>query len=58
MGIFFINILACIIILSVVLYSCEILSLTLTEEHTLRVFEKRTLKRIYVPKKGEIIGKR
>jgi hypothetical protein len=34
-----------VIILSVVLYGCEILSLTLREEHRLRVFENRVLRR-------------
>jgi hypothetical protein len=35
-----------IIILPVVLYRCETWSLTLREEHRLRVFEKRVLSRI------------
>ena len=35
------------IILSVVLYGCETWSLTLREEHRLRVFENRVLKRIF-----------
>jgi hypothetical protein len=35
------------IILLVVLYECEILSLTLKEEHKLRVFGKRVLRRIF-----------
>jgi hypothetical protein len=37
------------IILSVVLYECETWSLTLREEHRLRVFENRVLKRIFGP---------
>jgi hypothetical protein len=37
------------IILSVVLYGCETWSLTLREEHRLRVFENRVLRRIFGP---------
>jgi hypothetical protein len=37
-------------ILPVVLYGCETWSLTLREEHTLRVFENRVLRRIFGPK--------
>jgi hypothetical protein len=36
------------LILSVVLYGCENWSLTLREEHRLRVFENRVLRRIFV----------
>jgi hypothetical protein len=39
------------IILSVVLYGCETWSLTLREEHRLRVFENRVLRRIFGPKR-------
>jgi hypothetical protein len=39
-----------IIILPVVLYGCETWSLTLREEHRLRVFENRVLRRIFGPK--------
>jgi hypothetical protein len=39
-----------IIILPVVLYGCETLFLTLREEHILRVFENRVLRRIFGPK--------
>jgi hypothetical protein len=42
------------IILPVVLYGCETWSLTLTEEHTLRVFENRVLRRIFRPKTDEV----
>jgi hypothetical protein len=43
------------IILPVVLHGCETLSLMLREEHRLRVFENRVLKRIFEPKRdGEI----
>jgi hypothetical protein len=38
------------IILTVVLYGCKTLSLTLREEHRLRVFENRVLRRIFGPK--------
>jgi hypothetical protein len=44
------------IILSVVLYGCEALSLTLREEHRLRVFENRALGRIFGPKRDEVTG--
>jgi hypothetical protein len=44
------------IILPVVLYGCETLSLTLREEHRLRVFEKRVLRRIFGPKSDEVTG--
>jgi hypothetical protein len=37
------------IILPVVLYGCETWRLTLTEEHRLRVFENRVLRRIFGP---------
>jgi hypothetical protein len=39
------------IILHVVLYGCGIWSLTLREEHRLRVFENRVLRRIFVLKR-------
>ena len=41
------------IILPVVLYGCETWSLTLREECRLRVFEKRILRRIFGPNRGE-----
>jgi hypothetical protein len=44
------------IILPVVLYGCETWSLTLREEHRLRVFENRLLRRIVGPKKDEVTG--
>jgi hypothetical protein len=44
------------IILPVVLYGCETWSLTLREEHTLRVFENRVLRRIFGPKRDEVMG--
>jgi hypothetical protein len=44
------------IILPVVLYGCETWSLTLREEHRLRVFENRVLKRIFGPKRNEVMG--
>jgi hypothetical protein len=40
----------------VVLYGCETWSLTLREEHRLRVFENSVLRRIFGPKKNEVIG--
>jgi hypothetical protein len=44
------------IILSVVLFGCETWSLTLKEEHRLRVFENRVLRRIFGPKRDEVMG--
>jgi len=44
------------IILPVVLYGCETWSLTLREEHRLRVFENRMLRRIFGPKRDEVTG--
>jgi hypothetical protein len=42
--------------LHVVLYVCETWSLTLREEHRLRVFENRVLRRILGPKRDEVTG--
>jgi len=42
------------IILRVVLYGCETLSLTLTEERRLRLFENRVLRGIFGPKRDEV----
>jgi hypothetical protein len=38
----------------VVLYECETWSLTLREEHSLRVFENRVLRRIFKPRRDEV----
>jgi hypothetical protein len=43
-------------ILPVVLYGCETRSLTLREEHRLRVFENRVLRRIFGPQRDEMTG--
>jgi hypothetical protein len=43
-------------ILTVVLYGCETWSLTLRDEHRLRVFENRMLRRIFGPKRDEVTG--
>jgi hypothetical protein len=43
------------IILPVVLYGCETWSLTLREEHRLRVFENRVLRRIFGLKRDEVM---
>jgi hypothetical protein len=40
--------------LPVVLYGCETWSLTLREEHRLRVFENKVLRRIFGPKRDEV----
>ena len=44
------------VLLPVVLYGCETLSLTLREEHSLRVFENRVLKRVFGPKRDKVTG--
>jgi hypothetical protein len=44
------------IILPVVLYGCETWSLTLREEHRRRVFENMVLRRIFGPKRDDVIG--
>jgi hypothetical protein len=41
------------VILPIVLYGCETWSLTLREEHRLRVFENRVLRKIFGPKREE-----
>jgi hypothetical protein len=43
------------IILPVVLCGCETWSLTVREEHRLRVFENRVLRRIFGPKRDEVM---
>jgi len=42
------------IILPVVLYGCEVWSLTLREERKLRVFENMVLRRIFGPRRDEV----
>jgi hypothetical protein len=42
--------------LPVFLYGCETWSLTVREEHNLRLFEKRVLRRIFGPKRDEVVG--
>jgi hypothetical protein len=44
------------IILTVVLHGCETCSLTLREEHRLRVFENKVLRRTFGPKRDEATG--
>jgi hypothetical protein len=44
------------IILPLVLYGCKICSLTLREDHRLRVFENIVLKRIVGPRRDEVAG--
>jgi hypothetical protein len=46
------------IILPVVFCGCETWSLTLRKEHSLRVFENRVLRRIFGPKRHEVMGER
>ena len=40
----------------IVLYGCEAWSLTMREQHRLRVFESRVLRRILGPKRDEVTG--
>jgi hypothetical protein len=40
----------------VILHGCETWFLTLREEHRLRVFENRVLRRIFGPKRDEVTG--
>jgi hypothetical protein len=42
--------------LPVVLYGCETWSLTLREEHRLRVFTNKVLRRIFGSKRDEVTG--
>jgi len=44
------------IILPLVLYGCEVWSLTLREERKLRVFENMVLRRIFGPRRDEVTG--
>jgi hypothetical protein len=44
------------IILPIVLHECETWTLALREEHRLRVFENRVLRRILGPKRDEVTG--
>jgi hypothetical protein len=44
------------IILPVVLYGWETWSVTLSEEHRLRVFENRVLRRMFGSKRDEVTG--
>jgi hypothetical protein len=43
--------------LPVVLNGCKTWSLTLREEHGLRLFENRALRRIFGPKRDEVTGR-
>jgi hypothetical protein len=44
------------LILPIILYGCETWSLTLTEDYRVRVFENRVLRRIFGPKRNEVMG--
>jgi hypothetical protein len=44
------------IILPVVLYGCETWSLMLREGNRLRVYENRVLRRIFGPRRDEVMG--
>jgi hypothetical protein len=45
-----------IIILPVVLFGCDTWSLTLREEHRLRMAEHRVLRRIFGPRRAKVTG--
>jgi hypothetical protein len=45
------------IILPVILYGSETWSLTLREEHMLKVFENKALRKIFRPKRDEVTGR-
>jgi hypothetical protein len=45
-----------VLFLPLVLYGCETLSLTLREEHRLKVFENRVLRRIFGRKRDGVTG--
>jgi len=40
--------------LPVILYGCKSWSTTLADEHKLRVFENKVLRKIYMPKRDEV----
>jgi hypothetical protein len=42
--------------LTLVLYGCETWSLTVREEHKLKVFENRVLRRIFGPRRDGVMG--
>jgi hypothetical protein len=44
------------IILPLVIYGCKTSSLTLREEHGLKVFENRMMKEIFGPRRDEVTG--
>jgi hypothetical protein len=44
------------LLVHITLYGCETLSLTLREEHRLRAYENRVLRRIFGPKRDEVTG--
>jgi hypothetical protein len=44
------------LIVPVVLYGCETWSLTLGEEHRLRAYENRVVRRIFGPKRDGVTG--
>jgi hypothetical protein len=44
------------LILPVVLCGCKTWSVTLREEHILKVFENRVLRRLFGPKRNEVTG--
>jgi hypothetical protein len=46
----------CVLYIFAIFHGSETWSLTLREEHRLRVFEKKVLQRIFGPKRDEMIG--
>jgi hypothetical protein len=45
-----------IILPAILLYGCETWSLTVREEHILRVFDNSVLRRIFGPERNEVTG--
>jgi hypothetical protein len=52
----FVGLIVILIVIIIVLYGCETWSLTPREEHRLRVFENRVLRRIFGPRRDEVTG--
>ena len=46
----------CFLILPVVMYGCETWSVTLSNEHSLMVFENKVLRKVFGPKRDEGTG--
>jgi hypothetical protein len=44
------------LVVPVVIYGCKIWSVTVREEHELRIFDMKVLKKIFGPKRQEVAG--